>query len=144
YYKVLDDLIPFTKYRFSIRCRISTANLIGTASKPTILWSNYVHLTLNTPTDKPYRCPQFLNSSFESSLTVGGDRSITVYWRPVPAEYSNAPKLRYRIEYSTLKESPSWKSEQRMASAFVNTEPSSVLLNDHNTSVEISNSSITY
>jgi hypothetical protein len=88
-------LIPFSEYRFSLRCHVST-------NSQSRFWSRPANLTFQTPADIPYHCPAFYNSSFESSTTVTGDRSITVYWKPVDPNYSNAPNLKYRIEYGQV------------------------------------------
>lgn len=90
-----NHLIPYSEYRFRLRCRVSNSN-------QSVYWSIPANLTLQTPSDIPYHCPAFYNSSFESSTTVTGDRSMTVYWKPVDAQFANGPNLQYRIEYGQV------------------------------------------
>lgn len=89
--KVL-DLVPYTEYRFEVTCCVVTES--GKES----IRSEARNATEATKADVPFLAPVIEGSSF-SSKTIAGNRSITLYWKPVPFEFKNGKDFGYLIEY---------------------------------------------
>ncbi|GFT12485.1 hypothetical protein NPIL_470111 [Nephila pilipes] len=86
------DLVPHTTYRFEVTCRVVTE------SGKEGIRSEARNATEITKADVPYLAPVIESSSF-SSKAVAGNRSITLYWKPVPFEFENGKEFGYLIEY---------------------------------------------
>ncbi|XP_035214648.1 cytokine receptor-like isoform X2 [Stegodyphus dumicola] len=93
------DLIPYTEYEFKIRCR-------SPDSDSDLMWSPDLTISTRTLPDVPYRRPEITNSSFtiESNYVTESFpdmRTITLYWKGVPAAHENGPDFHYVIHVSS-------------------------------------------
>lgn len=118
------NLIPFTQYVFSFRCKTTRA-----VSER--MWSDYVNITHTTKDDGndccrmlmmcvvtqpcfffssphtatvPYFSPQFVPNSYEVIKHSETKSSISLYWEPVDDALRNAPgRFTYVISYWSLR-----------------------------------------
>ncbi|XP_025016180.1 uncharacterized protein LOC107360295 isoform X4 [Tetranychus urticae] len=82
------SLIPFTSYRFSIRCRMVTDN--GQSQ-----WGKESDKIVTTKPDVPYKNPKFEVGAFEVTNLREDKRNIMVYFEPMDPLDSNGPNLTY-------------------------------------------------
>ncbi|XP_035231411.1 cytokine receptor-like isoform X2 [Stegodyphus dumicola] len=101
------NLIPNTRYKFIFRCRPCSEQ-----NDSAWLFSKGFYMT--TPPDIPYWAPEIANSSFSSEIEDFEEakkslnlfryihrRTITIYWKNIPAEYENGEKFQYWIRASS-------------------------------------------
>lgn len=82
------SLIPFTSYRFSIRCRMVTDS--GESQ-----WGKELEKIVTTKPDVPYKNPKFEVGAFEVNNLREDKRNIMVYFEPLDPLDSNGPNLTY-------------------------------------------------
>ncbi|XP_035214649.1 cytokine receptor-like [Stegodyphus dumicola] len=91
-------LMPYTKYEFKIRCR-------SYDSDSDMMWSPYLTVSTRTLPDVPYWRPEIDKSSFivesnEATKLTPDIRTITLYWKGIPAAHENGPDFHYVIDAS--------------------------------------------
>ncbi|KAI1280305.1 Cytokine receptor [Halotydeus destructor] len=90
------QLVPFTVYRFSVRCKTLNAT-------DEQFWSDYASIDFEMKRDIPYYSPTIIASAYEARKYSETNRSIVLHWEPVDEKYQNAPDLEYVLYYWELK-----------------------------------------
>ncbi|XP_035207462.1 oncostatin-M-specific receptor subunit beta-like [Stegodyphus dumicola] len=91
-------LRPYTKYEFEVRSKY--------VSDSEFMWSSYLTVPVRTLPDVPYLRPEITNSSFIIEATeitkISPDiRTVTLYWKSIPAAHENGPDFQYMIRISS-------------------------------------------
>ncbi|GBM92723.1 Cytokine receptor [Araneus ventricosus] len=87
----LQDLVPHTVYDFEVRCHLNIES-------DKFLWSDSKIATEITKSDVPYFAPVVHSSAFDYQ-NIAGNRTISVYWQPVPSQFENGEDFVYYIRY---------------------------------------------
>ncbi|GIY71793.1 cytokine receptor [Caerostris extrusa] len=88
---LIDNLVPNTNYAFEIRCRL---NVKGDK----FLWGDPKNITEITHSDVPYLAPVIESSAFDYQI-ISANRTISLYWKPVPSQFENGDNFHYIIKY---------------------------------------------
>lgn len=98
----LTGLIPYVNYVIQVHCRSSKVD-------PEVeeMWSKFTQISCRTNADVPYLVPIIRSEAFEQNIMYL-ERSITLYWQPVPEENYNGQDFYYmivcQIDYSSHSE----------------------------------------
>ncbi|KAF8777452.1 Cytokine receptor like protein [Argiope bruennichi] len=87
----LRDLVPHTVYDFEVRCHLNIKS-------DKFMWSDSKIATELTKSDVPYLAPVVHSSAFDYQ-NIAGNRTITIYWQPVPSQFENGEDFFYYIKY---------------------------------------------
>lgn len=86
----VQDLIPYTVYTVSVRCRSNYTSRED-------MWSAPASVTRRTVRDVPYMVPETIPEAFEI-LHYQGYRSVNLYWKPISSKYHNAENFTYHVK----------------------------------------------
>lgn len=87
----IKNLIPFTQYKFALRCR-------SNVSEGEDMWSENTTLVVLTKEDVPNKVPEITKEAFEIQQ-YGNNYTITIYWKHVPEEFRNGRNFKYVVSY---------------------------------------------
>lgn len=102
---VVTGLYPSMEYMFSMRCRSSVAERDE-------FWSPFVNISAKTRSVIPYLAPELTFSSFQVQ-TVQDERSVTLYWKPIPKVFENGDNFQYVIKYHVFSTSARYGREDK-------------------------------
>ncbi|XP_013789401.1 uncharacterized protein LOC106473261 [Limulus polyphemus] len=87
----LSGLTPYIKYEIQVHCQSSKVD-----PKVEDMWSEFKQISCRTNPDVPYLIPIIRKEAFEQNI-MHLERSITLYWQPVPKENYNGQEFYYMI-----------------------------------------------